>query len=185
MAIKGMVITDPASGASVEFLETAADSGGQRVVILHTIPQKGRQVPNHRHAFQSETFEVVEGTLTCWAAGQTKTLSAGEKVTFPAGTLHNHWNAGAEKLVYRHTTEPALDFEYLIENLMGLTIDGRIKNGKVRLLQALVTQHSLESKAYLAFPPVPVQKVMAKMLTPLAHLLGYRAIYAKYSGFQK
>jgi quercetin dioxygenase-like cupin family protein len=185
MAIPGLTLTDTNTGNSVTFEETAASTDGARAVILHRICTPGKQVPEHQHVYQSETFEVIEGTLTVYSNGRTKTLAVGEKITFAPGTVHNHWNAGKETLVYRHTTEPALDFEYLIENLMGLSQDLKIRNGKVSLLQALVAQRYMESKAFLAFPPVPVQKGLAFLLAPIARLLGYRAVYAKYSGFEK
>ncbi|MEY3368213.1 MAG: hypothetical protein RI973_1368 [Bacteroidota bacterium] len=185
MPVKGTIITDPTNGNSYEYLETAADSQGQRVVMRATIHQKGQLVPNHLHLLQDETFEVVSGKLTVLSEGKSRTFSAGEKVTLPKNMPHNHYNNEGEPVIYLHTVTPALDFEYLIENLVGLAADGKGKDGKYGLVQELVTLKYLDSKAFLADIPIGVQKILMNTVAPLARLFGYRAIYRKYSGIEK
>jgi len=53
-----------------------------------------------------------------------------------------------------------LDFEYLMENLVGLAADGKSKNGKYGLVQELVTLKYIDSKAFLADIPIAIQKVL-------------------------
>ncbi len=185
MPIKGQLLTNPASGDSYEFLETARDTGGERVTLKATIKSKGHLVPDHYHVFQNETFEVISGQLTILSDGQTSILSAGEKITLPKNSAHNHYNNEDSAVTYIHTVTPAMDFDFLIENLVGLAADGKSKNGKYGLVQELVTLKYLDSKSYLADMPVGVQKLLANIIAPIGRLLGYRAIYKKYSGIEK
>lgn len=185
MPVPGQRIDDPSTGNAIEFLETGASSNGERVVIRQYLHQKGPIVPLHMHAFQSEQFDVESGDLTCVTGGKSSTYSKGQSVRFSPGTFHNHYNISKEPVVFLHITEPALDFDVFLENLFNLMADGRIVNGKVSFWQNVAAQSVYQSKAYLAFPPVAVQKILTPVLAPVARLLGYRGVYAKYSGYSK
>jgi quercetin dioxygenase-like cupin family protein len=185
MPTKGQILTNPNTGDIFEFIETAKDSNGGKVVIKSTIKDKGELVPNHFHVFQDETFEVVSGKLTIWMDGKHQKIAAGGKITLSKRKPHNHYNDEEEPLVYIHTTSPALDFDYFMENLIGLASDGKMKNGKAGLVQELVTLRYMDSKAYLADIPVFVQKVLMYTIAPIARLFGYRAFYKKYTSIEK
>ena len=185
MPTKGQIITNPTNGDSYEYLETATDTNGERVTMKATISSKGQLVPKHYHVLQDETFEIISGQLTIWVDGKTRILSTGEKATLPKSKPHNHYNNEDVAVTYIHTVSPALDFEYLIENLVGLAADGKSKNGKYGLVQELVTLKYLDSKTYLADIPIGIQKILMNIIAPVARLFGYRAIYGKYSGIEK
>jgi quercetin dioxygenase-like cupin family protein len=185
MPTKGKTITNPTNGDSFEFIETAKDTHGKRVTVKATIKSRGQYVPKHFHLLQDETFEVISGQLTILLDGQTRSLKAGEKITLPKTKPHNHYNNESTPVIYIHTVSPALDFDYLIENLMGLAADGKAKNGKYGLVQELVTLKYLDSKSYLADVPVGIQDVLKNIIAPIGRLFGYRAIYKKYSGIEK
>jgi quercetin dioxygenase-like cupin family protein len=185
MPIKGQTISNPTNGDTYEFLETAADTNGESLKMLATIHSKGQLVPRHFHVYQDETFEILDGELTVEFGGKTTVYQAGEKVTLPKNEAHNHYNNSNAAVRYVHTVSPALDFELLIENLVGLAADGKSKNGKYGLVQELVALRYLDSKSYLADVPVVVQKTMMHTIAPVARLFGYRAVYKKYSGIEK
>lgn len=179
------ILTDPTNGNIYEFLETAADTHGQYVALKAVVKSRGQLVPRHFHTLQEETFEVICGKLTIWLDGQTRILSAGEKITLPKGIPHNHFNNEDSEVSYIHTVMPALDFDYLIENLVGLAADGKSKHGKYGLIQELVTLKYLDSKSYLADMPLGIQKLLMNMIAPIGRMFGYRAVYKKYSGIEK
>lgn len=185
MPTKGQIITNPVNGDSYEYLETSRDTNGERVTLKATVKSKGPLVPNHFHTMQDETFEIISGKLTIWSDGKTITLSAGEKLTLPKNKPHNHYNNEDTELTYIHSMSPGLDFDYLVENLVGLAADGKSKNGKYGLVQELVTLKYLDSKSYLADMPLGIQKVLMNTIAPIGRLFGYRAIYKKYSGIEK
>jgi quercetin dioxygenase-like cupin family protein len=185
MAYKGQILVNPLNGDIIEFLETAKDNNGRQVVIKLTQKSKGQLVPNHFHVFQDEIFEVLSGTLTVIYDGKTELLKSGQKIILPKNKAHNHFNNEDEDLTIIHSVSPALDFEYLLENLHGLAADGKMKNGKAGLVQELVTLRYLDSKAFLSDIPVNVQKLLMNTIAPIARLFGYRAVYKKYSGIEK
>ncbi|MGV3761848.1 cupin domain-containing protein [Parapedobacter sp.] len=183
MPTKGQLLTNPITDDTYEYLETSKDSEGARVVIKATVKSQGQLVPNHLHTLQDETFEIVDGRLTIWADGATRVLSAGERITLPRNKAHNHYNGHSMPVTYIHTVAPGLDFDYLIENLVGLAADG--KSGGGGLVQQLVTLRYLDSKSFLSDMPLAVQKALMVAVAPIARLFGYRAIYKKYSGMEK
>ena len=51
------------------------------------------------------------------------------------------------------------------------------------LLQQAITLSGVnKGEIYLAWPPIPVQKVFLAALAPVGRLLGYKDHYPKYSG---
>jgi quercetin dioxygenase-like cupin family protein len=185
MATKGQVLINPATGDSYEFLETAADTNGAYVTMIATVGSKGPLVPNHLHVLQEEHFDILSGRLTILFEGKTQVLAEGDTLTLPRNAPHNHYNSDDIPVRYKHTVTPAMDFEYLVETLVGLAADGRSKNGKYGLMQELVTLKYLDSKTYLADIPRGLQQMLMNILAPVGRMLGYRAVYKKYSGFEK
>ncbi len=185
MATKGQVLVNPETGDHFEFLETSADTDGKRVVIRSTVNTKGQLVPNHFHALQNETFFIESGTLTVRLDGALREVRVGESITLHKNIPHNHFNLADEPVVYMHTTEPALDFEFFIQNLVGLAADGKMPGGKSSLAQQLTTLSGMESKAFLADIPMGPQKLLLAVVPPVARLFGVKAFYEKYTGFDR
>lgn len=185
MPQKGQKLENPQTGDSCEFLETSADTNGEYVRVKVTLKSKGLLIPNHVHCFQDERFEVISGKLTIIEDGQTKILYAGQRKFLPKGEAHNHYNNHSYTTVYIHTITPALDYDYLLETLDGLRKDGKIRKGRVPFLQQMVFLKYLDSQRVLADVHPGIQKVMVNALGLLGRFLGYRAIYKKYSGFEK
>lgn len=185
MPVPGQTLVNPLDGNVYEFLETAQSTNGERVKIRMTLKSKGALVPNHIHVIQDELYEVESGKFTMFMKGRRQVLSAGEQILTPCNTPHNHYNEFEEPAVVIQTVSPALDFDLFMENLIGLASDGKMKNGKPGLIQELVGLKYIDSKAYLADMPVFLQKLLMNLMGPIGRLLGYRAIYAKYTGVEK
>ena len=185
MPHKGQILKNPNTGDLFEYLETSESTNGARMVLKQTIKTKGHLYPNHFHTLQDETFEVLAGKLTIWLEGKTITVSPGEKITLPKNKPHNHYNNDDEPATFIQTVFPALDFEYLLENIIGLTSDGKIHKGRAGLVQELVMLKYLDSKTFLPGIPVGIQKIAMNIVGPVGRLFGYRAIYKKYSGIEK
>lgn len=173
------------TGDEFEFLETSKSSNGKRVVLKYKLKKRGELVPYHFHVLQDETFELTKGSLTIILEGKKFEVTAGNSITLPKGKKHNHYNDSDEVIEYIHTVEPALDIDYLLENIIGLTVDGKMPNGKAGIIQELVTLKYIDSKFYLADIPFPIQYLLMNTVAPIARLFGYRAIYKKYSDIEK
>ncbi|MGH2552799.1 MAG: hypothetical protein ACRDEB_03740, partial [Chitinophagaceae bacterium] len=112
-------------------------------------------------------------------------IKAGEEVTLPKNKPHNHYNMDDEPVEYIQTITPGIDVDFFIENLFGMINDGKVKDGKLPFLQAMVTGKYLESSSRLASIPPGLQNILINILGPIARLFGYRAIYKKYTGIEK
>ena len=73
----GDVIYNSITGESIRFVETAADTDGERVVIDVLVEPNGFVASAHLHPYQTEVFEVVEGELTFKVGGETITATRG------------------------------------------------------------------------------------------------------------
>ncbi len=107
MARRGLTLTDPTTGQTMTFLQTAADTGGELLALETTFGGKGGKPPVHRHPSQAERYEVLDGELHVRLGRKRHTLRAGEALDVPAGTPHAlHGTARA-----RWDVRPALETE--------------------------------------------------------------------------
>jgi quercetin dioxygenase-like cupin family protein len=184
MPHKGQKWVDPQTGDIAEMLATSKETKGEKVVFKMIVKPGGFKPPEHIHLKQDESFEILSGKLTYSLNGKKKTANAGEKIILSKGIGHTHYNAEAgEDLVMVQTISPALDCEIFLENLFGLTHDGKIKGGEPKFLQIMAWSNYYQSKTFLATLPLSLQKFIAFASFPLAKLLGYKAVYKKYSGY--
>lgn len=182
MARTGQVIEGPFT--QVTFLETAADTNGERLVMEHRIEPGNAPPPEHMHRHQEETFEVVAGQMWVRVRGEERTLTAGERVVVPKGTPHSFKNTGAEALQIRVTLEPALNSETFFETVVGLEQRGLLPGARItfrQLLQMalLITHYDMP----LVGPPLWLQRPVFGALGALARLAGYRALYPESSPY--
>src|SRR3954462_13662984 len=107
----GQRLENPVTGEKLTFVETAASTDGERVV-LDLEPAAGGKVPGvHIHPKQEEKFEVLQGSMKFRYGMKKIVAEAGETVVVPAGKVHDFANAGASTAHVRVTISPALRME--------------------------------------------------------------------------
>ena len=183
MARTGEQLYDPVQGDSIEFRETARDTGG---ALLSGVWTAVGDTPMHVHPLQEEHFEVLSGTVGIQIEDEQRSLGEGEQATVPPGTPHRWYSEDdqEEKARFLFELRPALNTEILLETLYGLATDGNTdRNGLPKPLQMAVILNGLhKDEIYLATPPIAVQKALFALLSPMGKLVGYRDHYPKYSG---
>jgi quercetin dioxygenase-like cupin family protein len=180
MAKKGQTISNRCTGEKITWLETAADTGGKRLVFDFSVSPGGKLPVVHLHPEQDETFEIRKGEFAILLGGKTQTLKPGDKLTIPRGAPHQWWNPTAETAEMKVTFEPALNTETFLEQFFGLGNDGKTKpDGTPSFLQIMTMVNKYQ--LYVAGPPVFVQKIMGFIVGSVARMLGYRGYYAGYS----
>ena len=184
MAHKGQIWTDAVTGDLVEVLESAQDSNGKHMRFKFLLKPGGFKPVEHLHQKQDETFEVLRGRLTYVLDGQKRVANAGETVVLPKNHPHTHYNDEKEDLEMIQTIAPALDAEPLIEGILGLSRDGKLKKGEPKFLQVMVWLRHFKARTYLAKVPIGAQNFLALLLAPIGRMLGYKAAYKEYSGFE-
>jgi quercetin dioxygenase-like cupin family protein len=182
MARAGEEIYNPVQGDWIVFTQTARDTSGELLSAELLVSPRGGN-PLHVHPRQEEHFKAVSGTLGVQAGEEHRSLGEGEEAVVPPGTPHRWWNDADEEAHVLIELRPALNTETFFETLYGLARDGKTdENGVPSLLQQAVTLNGVnKGEIYLAWPPVPVQKVFLAALAPVGRLLGYKDHYPKYS----
>src|ERR671916_3388662 len=183
MAKAGEEIYNPVQGDWIVFKETARDSNGELLSAELVVSPRGGN-PLHVHPRQEEYFKAVAGTLSVQVGEELRSLAEGEEAVVPPGTPHRWWNEADEEAHVLVELRPALNTETFFETVYGLARDGKTdENGVPNLLQQAVTLTGVnEGEIYLAWPPIPVQKIFLAALAPVGRLLGYKDHYPKYSG---
>ncbi|GLC27867.1 cupin domain-containing protein [Roseisolibacter agri] len=169
----GDTLTNAATGQTLRFLRTAADTGGALLEIESTWPPGATAPPEHFHPRQSERFTVLAGTLRVRVAGEERELRVGDTLDIPAGVPHAMWNGGDAPAVARWETRPALGTERLFEALHAFAASGAVDaRGVPPLLDlaVLVPRHWDEMR--LTRPAPAVQRLVFGILGPLARALG-------------
>jgi quercetin dioxygenase-like cupin family protein len=165
----------------IVFTKTAQQTGGEAFGLEVFIKAGAPGTPEMVHPFQDESFEILSGSLDFRVGGQERRLEAGESLLIPKGTPHNWWNASEEEAHALVELRPALRSEELFANIYGISTEtGSFSNP----LQMAVLFDEHWDEGYLTKPPLFVQKAMFGVLVPLGKLLGYKAHYPKYSGWE-
>jgi quercetin dioxygenase-like cupin family protein len=179
MIRSGDTLTNPVTGEIIRFVETAADTGGEYVLVEVVVQPDGFVAAAHVHPYQTETFEILEGEVTFKAGKETIVAKAGDTVRVDPGTPHKFWNAGETDARFRTEVRPALQFESLIETMFALANDGKTNGkGMPNPLRLAVIANAHYDVVRLPFPPQWMQKLGLVMGAPLGRLVGYEPTYA-------
>lgn len=182
MSPAGRHVVNPVTGESITFLETAAETDGERfrMEIRIEAGRSGMAGPVHFHPHQVETFHVLAGTPLFSMDGEASTAAAGDVVTIPRGVPHIFGNAGPGELHMISEYRPALQStETFFEAFFGLAKE----TGKERpnLLQTALTMYECRDYFVVTRPPPPLQRVMFPVLAAIARKRGYHASYPRFS----
>jgi quercetin dioxygenase-like cupin family protein len=178
MINSGDTLTNPVTGESMTFLKTARETGGEYVLIELRARPDAFVAAAHVHPAQTETFEVVQGTLAVKVDGAEVEAKPGDVLVVEPGQSHKWWNAGDSELVFRCQIRPALQFESLIETMFALASDGKTnKKGMPNPFRLAVIARAHLDTVVLPFPPVWLQKAALSVGSPLGRVLGFQATY--------
>lgn len=176
----GETIENPVTGERVTFLRTAGDTGGELVEIEVAIDPDGAVAAAHVHPYQSERFEVLEGTLEFRRGREKVVAGPGAVVTVPAGAVHSFRNAGETTARFRCEVRPALQFERFLQTMFGLAAAGRTnKKGMPSPLRLAVIANAHFDDVRLPYVPAPLQKAALVSGAAFGRLAGMRPTYER------
>jgi quercetin dioxygenase-like cupin family protein len=174
----GDQIENPVTGERLVFHETAAETGGERVVFETIVQPDGFVAAAHVHPFQTERFEVLAGTLGMRRGKERVELRSGETVTVEPQTPHKFWNAGDDEARFICSVTPALQFERLIATMYSLAADGKTnKKGMPNPIRLAVIANSHFDDVRLPLVPQLLQKLALALGAPVGKVLGFAATY--------
>src|SRR5687767_6464457 len=106
-----------ATGETITFTKSKADTNGQFAEMIVTLPASGDGPPSHRHVLQTELFEALEGKLGLDCGGKKMVLEPGQSFMIPANTLHRCYAVDGKEIKFRATFTPALSVEYMLTEI--------------------------------------------------------------------
>lgn len=178
MAYRNKVVVNALTGQEIRFLQTSSDTEGSLLEMEAAFAPFSPEPAAHYHPKQHETFTVLEGSILVRLRGRVYLILAGEQLEIPANTVHAMWNASASRAVVNWKVQPALTTEYFLETGMGLASKVQVKpNGHPPLLQAALLARYYNKVYRLGKPGYGWQKIIFSMLSPVARLAGYKAVY--------
>jgi mannose-6-phosphate isomerase-like protein (cupin superfamily) len=171
----GDVIDNPAARMQLRLVRTAAETGGDLLEMEATYAPGSVEPLEHFHPRQDEHFEILAGIMEAEVGGERRTLTAGDVLDIPAGTVHAMWNAGGEESRVRWQTRPALRTEEFFRLVGRLAREGKLtpKGPRNPLLGAAVMQ-DFRDEFRPTNPPAPVQAVAFPVLAAVARITGQR-----------
>ena len=119
MARTGQTIENPATGERLTFVTTAADSGGEVLVMENVWTRPDHRTVEHIHPEAEERWQIAAGRAGFRIGADEVEAGPGDVVAAPPGTSHLAWNAGDGEVHLRIELRPALRWEEFVERLFG------------------------------------------------------------------
>jgi hypothetical protein len=132
--------------------ESTTLNDGKRTIFIETMTS-GTTVPPHFHTRFSETFDLIEGSISVYKStdpdvealeASAQPLEVGKPQTVTPNLFHKYLVNGDEGAVLRVILEPGdADFERLLKIMNGLDADGKLAQmGDSLVLMAVVMELS-------------------------------------------
>jgi len=161
----------------IEFLATAATTGGELVRGRVSVAPGRPAPPEHSHPKLEERFIVEQGVMGYTLGSMRREAKAGDLVVVPPGTNHTFWNAGPGQLSVVTEVRPALRFEDFVETIHVLIRNGRLSPGGKRPNPLLI---AVVAMAYRDEWRLTKLSSLARLLLPPLAFLGRRAGYRSH-----
>lgn len=102
-----------ATGETITFTKVTTDHAEMMV----SLPDSGDGPPTHRHVFQSELFDAMEGKPGLDCGDKKIVLEPVQSFTVPVNTLHRCYAVDGTAIKFKATFAPALNIEYLLTEM--------------------------------------------------------------------
>jgi len=178
MIAAGQTVENPVTGERLTFLETGRETGGEYVRFEAEIFPGGTLPSPHTHPNQTETFEIVSGTLSMRVGLHKVEAKPGDVVVVEPGTPHNFRNKTETPVRMNVEVRPALHLESLIETMYSLAADGKTNRwGMPNPFRLAVIAKEHFDTVRMPIVPSGVQRAALAVGAPVGRLFGYRPTY--------
>ncbi len=172
MAHKGLRLDNQLTGEDLLFLETSSDTGGAYLEVKSIFHYATIEPPGHYHPNQEEIITVLTGVISVRLDGQLRVAAEGDTIYIPKGAKHSVFNAHNQEAVIQWKLIPALNSEYVLENLTILSNKGVTKeNGKLGLFCRSRITEKFPGEFRWAKPSWPMQKIAIFLFYPLINVM--------------
>jgi len=130
--------------------------------------------PPHLHFEEDEHVEVVSGRASVLLDGRRLELKAGERASFPKGSVHTWGNDGDEELVIRGVATPVIDLDRYLQAVFEVLDAGPPNRPPMFYMAQVMYRHRRTQLT----PVIP--RAVQRVLLPGVVLLG--TVLGKYRG---
>lgn len=99
LAVTDLVADSPPTGERFELAASARTAADGHFRFVWTLAPGRRGPGEHYHEDETETFEIVSGSLRIWVRGEAKDYHPGDVLVVEPKTPHRFLNAGTEPAV--------------------------------------------------------------------------------------
>lgn len=151
------------------------DTDGQILLTIEgSLPPRMTGPPLHVHFHQREEGVVNAGALGARIGNEKIVVSVGGTAVFPAGVVHNWWNAGENLLELSGRVIPAVDLDHYLQALFAVLNASAAGRPSIFYLAHVLWRHR-HTQAVMVPPPA-----IQRLVLPLVLLVG--RILGKYRG---
>jgi hypothetical protein len=175
MIAPGTTWRNPRTGATL----VVAEWTPQRAVFVRLMRPGTGHTDAHYHRDFDQSWECLEGVLTCTVDGRTRRLQPGERQVIPRGVPHRDpYNDSDADLRFNFVIEPCPYFVEVFARSLGdlMERDKTNDQGEFSNLQILGVLHAGRADSWLARIPLLLQKPLVAIGGRLSRRLGYRPI---------
>jgi hypothetical protein len=119
-------IENPVTGDRITFIQSPMMGEGDMLIFRCRLAPHAKGSPAHVHEAVHETFLVEHGTMAVTLGGKARrTLTPGESIDLPPGTVHGFHNPSATEAWFVSTANPGIELEAFLRALYDLAACGR------------------------------------------------------------
>jgi quercetin dioxygenase-like cupin family protein len=167
-----------ADGLGIHSVVDVEASASGEVLRAETVVQPGGGAgPLHRHRFQEERFEILEGEIIGRIGRSRRRVRAGETFVVPPNAPHTFAVEAEEPARFITEFRPGMRLAEFFAEIFWLAEHEQVDaKGRIHPLQAAVLARAFPQEFfYLPTIPAPLQQAIARPLAALARRRGYTA----------
>ena len=147
------------------------DSEGQIVLTIDgSLPPRMSGPPVHVHFHEREEGSVKAGTLGARVGNEKIVVQAGGAAVFPAGVVHNWWNAGGDLLEFSGRAVPAVDLDRYLQGIFAVLNASSSGRPSIFHLAHVLWRH--RHTQALMVPPRAIQRIVFPLVLLVGRILG-------------
>ncbi|MGA9627722.1 MAG: cupin domain-containing protein [Bryobacteraceae bacterium] len=147
------------------------DARGQIVLTIDgSLPPRMSGPPPHVHFQQREEGGVKGGSLGARVGNEKIIVPAGRAAVFPAGVVHNWWNAGEDLLEFNGQAIPAVDLDRYLQAVFAILNASASGRPSIFYLAHLWWRHR-HTQAVMV-PPPAIQRIVFPLVLLVGRILG-------------
>jgi hypothetical protein len=171
----GLLVLENRHTGEILRMRRVRDSAGQVVLSIEgSLPPRMSGPPRHIHCQQREEVRVKAIMAGARVGNENLVLRTGESAVFPAGVIHNWWNAGLEPLELNGHAIPAADLDHFLQALFAVLNASGSSRPSIFYLAHVLWRH--RHTQVLTRPPLLAQRIMFPLVLVIGRILG------KYQG---